>query len=256
MCCSGCRRAAGPSRSSIRRRGRRRGCAIPVAAIIGTISPKPQWVSSSTSASPDSGACIPAPIIAAAPTKANPGRGAGPRQRPDDPEARQDRAGRQRRGEQTAGCAAAQAQGRDQRLEREQGEQQAGAADAEERLPRHIHAVAEQLREDAETPSTPKAAAARTAPRARGAVIRHQADQPDVPRRDQPDHRPGQHRPHHHRPGERVVRYPEVDGVSGRYIHAVAVAIPEHAIAGSTTGRVTPPMRISALNSAPASGTS
>ena len=45
--------------------------AIPVAAIIGTISPKPLWVSSSTRAKPDSGACIDAPIMAAAQTMAN-----------------------------------------------------------------------------------------------------------------------------------------------------------------------------------------
>ena len=45
--------------------------AIPVAAIIGTISPKPLWMSSSTRARPDSGACIDAPIMAAALTMAN-----------------------------------------------------------------------------------------------------------------------------------------------------------------------------------------
>ena len=44
--------------------------AIAVAAIIGTISAKPLWVSSRTSARPDSGACIAAPIMAAAPTMA------------------------------------------------------------------------------------------------------------------------------------------------------------------------------------------
>ena len=41
----------------------------------------------------------------------------------------------------------------------------------------------------------------------------------------------------------------------GRYIHAVAVAIAEHTMAGSMTGRVMLPMRISAVNRAPASGT-
>jgi len=45
--------------------------AITVAAIMGTISSKPLWVSSSTRARPDSGACMAAPIMAAAPTMAN-----------------------------------------------------------------------------------------------------------------------------------------------------------------------------------------
>ena len=45
--------------------------ATAVAAIIGTISPKPLWVSSSTRARPDSGACNDALIMAAAPTMAN-----------------------------------------------------------------------------------------------------------------------------------------------------------------------------------------
>jgi hypothetical protein len=41
--------------------------AVTVAAIIGTMMANPLWVSSRTSASPDSGACIAAPIMAAAP---------------------------------------------------------------------------------------------------------------------------------------------------------------------------------------------
>ena len=45
--------------------------ATAVAAIMGTISPNPLWVSSSTRARPDSGACMAAPIMAAAQTMAN-----------------------------------------------------------------------------------------------------------------------------------------------------------------------------------------
>ena len=41
----------------------------------------------------------------------------------------------------------------------------------------------------------------------------------------------------------------------GRYTQAVAVATAEHAMAGSITGKVMLPMRISAVNSVPASGT-
>jgi hypothetical protein len=44
--------------------------AITVAAINGTVNAKPTCVSSNTSTSPVIGACIDAPIIAAAPTMA------------------------------------------------------------------------------------------------------------------------------------------------------------------------------------------
>ena len=120
----------------------------------------------------------------------------------------------QRRGEQAAGRAAAQAQGGDQRLEREQGEQQAEAADAEERVAGHVQAVAEQLRvpdaddaEDAE--GDHRREQRRGAP---GAVMGDPADEPDVTGRDQPDDRAGQQRPGHHRPGEPVVGDAGVDG--------------------------------------------
>ena len=42
---------------------------------------------------------------------------------------------------------------------------------------------------------------------------------------------------------------------SGRYDQATTVAVPEQARAGRITGRFTEPMRISAVNNAPPSGT-
>ena len=47
---------------------------------------------------------------------------------------------------QPPGCPAAQAQGGDQRLEGEQGKQEAEAAHAEERVAGHVLAVPEQFR--------------------------------------------------------------------------------------------------------------
>jgi hypothetical protein len=144
---------------------------MPVVAIIGTISPNPVWVSSSTRARPDNGACMAAPPRAAAQIMANapdgePGQVPGAAER-----AAEHRAGGQRRGEQPAGRAAAQAQGRDQRLEREQDEQQAEAADAEECVAGHVQAVAEQLRvpdaDDAEDAEGERGANSAVVPRAR-----------------------------------------------------------------------------------------
>jgi hypothetical protein len=75
------------------------------------------------------------------------GRRPGPGQVPCDAEcAAEDGASAERRGEQSAGCPAAQAQGRDQRLEREQRKHQAEAAEPEERVAGHVQAVAEKLR--------------------------------------------------------------------------------------------------------------
>jgi len=85
-------------------------------------------------------------------------------------------------GEQAAGCPAAQAHRGDQRLEREQGEQQGQAADAEERVAGHVQAVAEQLGEpDADDPQDAEGDHRRDQrPDTPGAVMGDPADEPDV----------------------------------------------------------------------------
>ena len=98
------------------------------ATIIGIASANPLCVSSSTSTSPANGACITAPIIAAAPISAKAPTGV-PCQTcvQDTQEPAEHGAGGEKRCEDTARRAATQRQRRDEWLERKEGKQQTHA---------------------------------------------------------------------------------------------------------------------------------